>query len=112
MEKSWFTLNLQMLRQAVKNRPNRAKQKGSIRNIQTFIYSYMEFRVLYYRFLAFSGVLEGLGRSGRLVGSISTILVPISARGHEVWPKTLLREFLKASTVALQRNNANARARE
>ena len=44
-------------------------------------------------FLLFPEVLEGLGSSGRLVGTISTILVPISRRGKELWLKTLGRDY-------------------
>ena len=44
----------------------------------------VKFRALKLRFLAFPGVLEGLGRSGRLVGPFPPILVPNSARGNEL----------------------------
>ena len=35
--------------------------------------------------------LEGLGSSGKLKGTFPRILAPVSVRGDELWPNTLLR---------------------
>ena len=52
--------------------PNRVK-KGINKEIDYyFLICSVNFRVLYNRFWGFSKVLEGLGSSGRVVGSFST----------------------------------------
>ena len=52
-----------------------------------------EMLILKHRFSVFPGVLEE-GAPGGLKEAFPPILVPISRRGQELWPKTLGGEFV------------------